>query len=160
MSQKFQIGEKVMLNGKEYKIIGTIKRSFLLERDGKKYKATAAKMGKIEAQNKLGIGVGRKKRAKRPANFHMNNRLKYMQIFDKTAKLPKTYDEHMEWFSRIDCELSPENLHCDGEISRSAAMKKYRALKAEWKELEKSLGEKVYDDDVWNWERKKTRKRA
>ena len=30
-------------------------------------------------------------------------------------------------FQKIDCGLSPENLHCDGEISRSAAQAKYRA---------------------------------
>lgn len=26
----------------------------------------------------------------------------------------------------LDCDLSPENLHCDGEISRTEAMKKFR----------------------------------
>jgi hypothetical protein len=30
-------------------------------------------------------------------------------------------------FQKIDGGLSPENLHCDGEISRSAAQAKYRA---------------------------------
>lgn len=29
---------------------------------------------------------------------------------------------------RIDCELSPENLHCDGEISAAQARKKYNYL--------------------------------
>ena len=29
---------------------------------------------------------------------------------------------------QLDCDLSPENLHCDGEISQAQAMKKYRAL--------------------------------
>ena len=28
----------------------------------------------------------------------------------------------------IDCDLSPENLHCDGEISQAQAMKKLRRL--------------------------------
>jgi len=30
--------------------------------------------------------------------------------------------------SDIDCALSPENLHCDGEISRAEANRKYRFL--------------------------------
>jgi hypothetical protein len=30
-------------------------------------------------------------------------------------------------FQKIDCGLSPENLHCDGEITRAAAQRKYRA---------------------------------
>ena len=28
----------------------------------------------------------------------------------------------------LDSDLSPENLHCDGEISQAQAMKKYRVL--------------------------------
>ena len=28
----------------------------------------------------------------------------------------------------IDCDLSPENLHCDGEISQAQAMRKLRKL--------------------------------
>ena len=29
---------------------------------------------------------------------------------------------------QLDCDLSPENLHCDGEISQAQAMKKFRSL--------------------------------
>ena len=29
---------------------------------------------------------------------------------------------------KLSCDLSPENLHCDGEISQYEAMKKYRYL--------------------------------
>ena len=42
----------------------------------------------------------------------------------------------------IDADLSPENLHCDGEISPSAAMAKYRKLKQvaeQLKELDSSV---------------------
>lgn len=37
----------------------------------------------------------------------------------------------------IDGSLSPENLHCDGEISRTQAMAKYRKLTGALKELSK-----------------------
>jgi len=153
---KFEIGENVLLNGKTYKIIGTIKRSFLLEKDGKKYKATAKMMGKIQDQNKAGIGVGRKKRQ---SIDYMAKRLAWKRIFDKDAKLPVTEEEHMEWFSTLCNELSPENLHCDGEISHSAAMKKARQIRAEWKQIEKSLGRKVSEDEAESWWIKKFHER-
>ena len=38
-------------------------------------------------------------------------------------------------YETIDCGLSPENLHCDGEISRSQAMAKYRSYMQAVKEL-------------------------
>ncbi len=66
----------------------------------------------------------------------MNARLKWMKIFDKSAKLPETKEEVKTWWDRIDGDLSPENLHCDGEISASAARAKARKLNAELRELE------------------------
>ena len=36
----------------------------------------------------------------------------------------------------IDADLSPENLHCDGEISRSQAMAKYRKLSTVARQLQ------------------------
>ncbi len=44
---------------------------------------------------------------------------------------------------RIDGQLSPENLHCDGEITRAQAKVKYNRLMRERNALEKQLGEKV-----------------
>ena len=146
----FEIGQEVSLNGSTYKIAGTVKRSWLLEKDGKKYKATSNMMKKIQEQNKLGIGLGKRKRQKRSATFHMEKRLAYQKIFNPDAKLPETEDEFMKAFDVLCCELSPENLHCDGEISRSAAMRKASALRAEWKELEKKFGRKVTEDEVYS----------
>ena len=40
-------------------------------------------------------------------------------------------------YESIDCGLSPENLHCDGEISRTQAMAKYRSYMQAVKELKK-----------------------
>lgn len=140
---KFQINDKVMLNGKEYKIVGTVKRSFKLERDGKFYKATANKMEKIENQNSLGIGVGRKERTKKSDTYYMERRIAWRSHFDENAKIPETEDELMNHLGILAGELSPENLCCDGELSRTAVKQKLRELKAEWKEVEKKLGRKV-----------------
>lgn len=146
--QNFAIDENVLLNGKTYKIIGTVKRSFLLERDGKKYKATAAMMGKIKDQNSRGIGVGRKKRQKKSDTFYMEKRLAYRRAFDKTAQMPSTEKELMDSLERLCSDLSPENLSCDGELSRTAINRKYREIKGEWKEIEKKLGRKVTESEI------------
>jgi len=42
-------------------------------------------------------------------------------------------------YENIDCGLSPENLHCDGEITRTQAIAKYRSYMQAVKEL-KRLG--------------------
>ena len=39
-------------------------------------------------------------------------------------------------FLNLSCALSPENLHCDGEISAAQARAKYRALTAAARELQ------------------------
>jgi len=53
-------------------------------------------------------------------------------------------------FMNLVCALSPENLHCDGEISVAAANRKYRSLMRAWRALEAQLGRKVSEDEVWN----------
>ena len=52
-------------------------------------------------------------------------------------------------FLNIASAMSPENLHCDGEISRAAARRKLAFLKASWKRLEKVIGRPVHEDEVW-----------
>lgn len=146
----FEIGQEVSLNGKTYKIAGTVKRSWLLEKDGKQYKATSNMMKKIQEQNERGVGMGRRKRQKRSSTFHMERRLAYNKIFNPDSKMPETEEELMKALDVLCCELSPENLCCDGEISRSAAMKKASALRAEWKEIEKKLGRKVSEEEVYS----------
>ena len=41
------------------------------------------------------------------------------------------------WYDRIDCDLSPENLTCDGELSRAQVDTKYKELMAAKKYLDK-----------------------
>jgi hypothetical protein len=67
-------------------------------------------------------------------------------------------DEVMQKFSHLTSRLSPENLHCDGEISKSQAMVRYRQIMHEWKALEKECGRKVDEDEVWNWQMAKWEK--
>ena len=143
----FQIGQEINLNNKRYTIAGIVKRSWLLERNGKQYKATSNMMKKIQEQNERGVGMG--KRQKRSATFHMEKRLAWNKLFNPDAKIPETEEELMKSLDVLCCELSPENLHCDGEISRSAAMKKASALRAEWKEIERKLGRKVSEEEVY-----------
>lgn len=146
----FQIGEEVMLNGKTYKITGTYKRSFLLERDGKQYKATAKMMQKIQKQNENGIGMGRRSREARSKTYHLENRLARKRIFNPDAKLPETEDELLDTLDGLMMELSPENLSCDGELSRYQINNKYREIRATWREVENLIGRKVSEDEIEN----------
>ncbi len=79
----------------------------------------------------------------------MEARLKRMQAYSPESRMPKTEDQMFDWLNRILCELSPENLHCDGEISRTAARKKQVKLNREWKEVEKLFGRKVAEDEIY-----------
>ena len=45
--------------------------------------------------------------------------------------------EQKKQFLNLACALSPENLSCDGELSRSAVKRKAASLRRQWKELEK-----------------------
>jgi hypothetical protein len=64
-------------------------------------------------------------------------------MFNKDAKLPETEAEFEAWFHGLRSELSPENLCCDGEASRSQINNKLRDINACWSELENRLGRKV-----------------
>ena len=52
--------------------------------------------------------------------------------------------------SSIYASLSPENLHCDGEISHSAAMAKERHLSAMLQTLFRELGREVSEYEAWS----------
>ena len=58
-------------------------------------------------------------------------------------------NELLPRFLSLASQLSPENLHCDGEISRAAAHRKYVKLRKEWNRLEKEAGRIVSEDEVW-----------
>ena len=51
-------------------------------------------------------------------------------------------------FVALICRLSPENLHCDGEITPAQAQQRYRAIMAEWRTLEKQVGREVSEEEI------------
>lgn len=46
-------------------------------------------------------------------------------------------------FEYLACRRSPENLTCDGELSRKQVISRHAAIMREWKELEVLMGRKV-----------------
>ena len=81
----------------------------------------------------------------------MEKRLERARIWNKDAKMPETEDELMNALCNLTSELSPENLTCDGELSRTRINEKLRAIKGEWKEIEKKLRRKVSEYAVENY---------
>lgn len=75
----------------------------------------------------------------------------YIQHQIKMAELfhPKHVPDYttekglMQLFDRMNNDLSPENISCDGELSRTAVQKKMREINAAWKFCEKQLGRSV-----------------
>lgn len=57
--------------------------------------------------------------------------------------------ETLQKFLNLTCDLSPENLTCDGELSQSEVNRRYARLKDEWKQLETQVGHRVTESDVW-----------
>ena len=57
--------------------------------------------------------------------------------------------ELLNSFVRLAGAMSPENLHWDGERSRSAAAKALKGLQAQWRGLEQQAGRRVDEGEVW-----------
>jgi len=58
--------------------------------------------------------------------------------------------EGLEEFVSLACQLSPENLTCDGEASEAFINQKLRAIRKEWKALEKKYRVRLTEDQVWD----------
>jgi len=65
-----------------------------------------------------------------------------------------THDETMKEFLELACNLSPENLSCDGELPTSEIRKRKKRLISAWHILENNVGHKVSEEDVWRWSTK------
>ncbi len=53
---------------------------------------------------------------------------KWSAVFGKAPLSLQNAADRRKIASSIDCQLSPENLHCDGEISAAEANRKFRFL--------------------------------
>ena len=58
-------------------------------------------------------------------------------------------NEQLHKFFDLVGELSPENLHEDGEISIRQARQKERRLLRQWNTLENEVGRRVTEEEVW-----------
>lgn len=61
-----------------------------------------------------------------------------------------------EKFYAMTNELSPENLACDGEISKAQARAKFKTIMIRWHNLEDKIGIKVTQGVLDQWEREDT----
>lgn len=68
------------------------------------------------------------------------------------AKDQARENELMRKILGIYCQLSPEALHCDGEISAAAAQRKANKLYKELDAACKELGREVSEDEAYAWE--------
>jgi len=68
---------------------------------------------------------------------YVDQRSRWMAIFNSNDAItfPLTQESFDSICSQLDGDLSPENLHCDGEISHAEAMKKYNFLTSVLDEL-------------------------
>ncbi len=82
---------------------------------------------------------------------YLQQKVKLAQLFDKTTTLPATPEECRSWFIGLAGDLSPENLSCDGELSRHQMRTKACQIKQAWTELEAIFGRKVTLDEAENW---------
>jgi hypothetical protein len=62
-------------------------------------------------------------------------------------------------FEMLTSRLSPENLHCDGEVSQAEANRRYRQIMKEWRELEIQTGRSVSEEEIENESFKRIREK-
>lgn len=76
-----------------------------------------------------------------------------MEAWLEQQKGPTSFaDDAAIWneFDYLVGALSPENLTCDGERSRSEVQKELKRLKGRWARAEKALGRSVDEHEVWD----------
>jgi hypothetical protein len=62
--------------------------------------------------------------------------------------MAESHQNIMKQFFGLANRLSPENLHCDGEISKAQVQMRYRQIMREWATLERKVGRKVSLEEV------------
>ena len=68
-------------------------------------------------------------------NAYLKQKNSWNAVFGKPALDLATAQDRQRIAEMIDSELSPENLTCDGELSRSAVQQRYRQLTGAAREL-------------------------
>lgn len=58
---------------------------------------------------------------------YFEQQIQVAKMFGHTLDMPNPQNAQ-QWIERLENELSPENLSCDGELSRSAVLRKSRIL--------------------------------
>lgn len=84
---------------------------------------------------------------KDPQLMKILEEFKIEDIQEKT--MPRPEAEIIKDIQSIHYALSPENLHCDGEISNAEANRKARKLNAELAVLRKELGRDETDKEIY-----------
>ncbi len=59
--------------------------------------------------------------------------------------------EQKRSFLSLACQLSPENLSCDGELSMRKVAQRRADLNRQWKALEKEVGHRVDEEAAYRW---------
>jgi len=67
----------------------------------------------------------------------------------KNSHPEKRLEKARNIFSLLAGDLSPENLHCDGEISAAAARRKFKFFNAAWKQLENIIGRRFDEMELY-----------
>ena len=70
-------------------------------------------------------------------NTYLDRKNAFAKMFGQRALSLQESADRQRIADSIDADMSPENLTCDGELSRSQVQTRYRALMAAAKELKK-----------------------
>lgn len=73
---------------------------------------------------------------------YVEDRINYWRRLSNKPEMtfPLSRDDVNNIVFSLECDLSPENLHCDGEISNAEAQEKYDYYMRVHAELEKEIG--------------------
>ena len=73
-------------------------------------------------------------------------------VVEKPVAVEPVVDEEtlLKQIGQVYCQLSPENLSCDGELPRAAQESRYQALQVRLKELFKKIGREVGEMEAFN----------
>ena len=79
-------------------------------------------------------------------NTYLDRKNAFAKMFGQKAMSLQNAADRQRIADSIDSDLSPENLTCDGELSRSQVQTRYRALMSAAKELKQlDPGVKFYE---------------